>query len=239
MPAPSITEEEHFNIWKQLKTNHLDRYQLQRMDSRDDLDSQVTDQRRVSLPGAYAQVQPSTSSNNRRLSIVQDPFSTDITSFFNANHKQATAGRRYSVAASQINSSSLYPGYDLSSVYNLKKDVENTRRDVVIKDEGIILYGDLKKKKLLDSLTWQVPVYEEIIIERITGHGKLYYCNYSSSDKLKKIYDSASISQEDGSLTCNTKFLQLHNSSTYFFKFVKYSPQDTITFSFRNKSVGL
>ncbi|KAG2385844.1 hypothetical protein C9374_002993 [Naegleria lovaniensis] len=114
-------------------------------------------------------------------------------------------------------------------------------KDIEIRDDSIILYGNLKEKKVEDSFTIVVSPYEEIVIEKVTGKGKLYCFDYSSKvEKKKKLLDSDDenfvvpvATSVEGMFEKDRKSFLANSSSeskgicvlqsgrTYFFKYVK------------------
>ncbi|EFC49752.1 predicted protein [Naegleria gruberi] len=96
--------------------------------------------------------------------------------------------------------------------------------------DQIVLFGDLKTKTISDSTSWKIQKKDNITIERITGHGKLF-CG-TSIDSLHIVYDSTS---DDKELRSNTKSIQLFGGKIYYFKYLKFTKYSKVILAYRNK----
>lgn len=133
-----------------------------------------------------------------------------------------------------------------SDLSNVTVEVIGTHKDIQLDDDSLEIKGNLKIKRITQSIVeWDIPIYDDIIIERIYGEGKLYYHDdYQTSHhhqhvqnpQLLKhqqlIYDSRS---SDRILCSNTKYIRLHSGHAYLFKLAKYEDSDEIVVHYRNK----
>ncbi|KAF0978161.1 hypothetical protein FDP41_002676 [Naegleria fowleri] len=279
-----ITEEDHHAVWNHLRNKHLDHYLLQANNSLDESSEDflimmhkvkdMMDMRRGSVPV----VLPSHSS------YFQDNYEEDDLVNISIDLKSSMEIPKYAqpsqsslMQASQGNllGSSMdcfCSASSLSSILISADDKEEAsppavispatttqknsklNKDIEIRDDSIILYGNLKEKKVEDSFTIVVSPYEEIVIEKVTGKGKLYCFDYSSSSgKMKKLLDSEDENFEFSMSTSVEEILEMNRKSflsnaaseskgiyvlesgrTYFFKYVKTRSKDSAILYYRN-----